>query len=127
MEKREKQLDELLQKHYQHKKEKQSLGNSFNQRLMLKLQQTEIQPIKPNWIDRTNGYVLVALFLISSVLMTIYFIGTDYMASLSDLNLQLDLQFIQSDGMKYSLYALVSLMFFTFLDRVMQMKNKTSV
>ena len=127
MEKREKQLVELLQKHYQLKKEKQSLDASFNQRLMLKLQQTEIQPIKQNWIDRTNGYVLVALFLISSVLMTIYFIGTDYMTSLFDLNFQMDLQFIQSDGMKYSLYALVSLMFFTFLDRVMQMKNKTSV
>ena len=117
MDRTEKNIDQLIKKHLKQKDAEFTLGQDFNDRLMNKI--TDIHSQSQNVYSGFKASIYLPMVLLFSLLVVSFiYLLTQVNLEVFSFDLSVDkLSFLDSKGVKYSIYALTALLIFSIIDQ----------
>lgn len=119
-------VEKLLKQHFEQQKESFDRKKGFNELLMDKIRKAPI-PTVP-WLTNTffKSWVMALCFLL--VLSTGYSVLQNNLLDWQQLGIEeIKIQGVSSGKLRYTLYAFGFLLFYSLLDRLIQIKKKTNI
>lgn len=117
-----KNIDQIITDHLKNKQQQNELNTQFTGQLMTQIHQLSHEQ-KQIPVFTTKAIMLPILLLSALVLLTfLYFYQELQIELIFGYNLTFENSVFQDKGLKYMLYSLAALMFFTVIDRFLQIK-----